>query len=82
MYDDDDVNDDDDIDDMKWWNNACMHEEIEKYMCLEKLRFFFSNYCAIMVYELESLYPCVKNAKIDLIGLIILFDAWWEWLEC
>ena len=52
-----------------------MHEEVEKYMYLEKLRFFFSDYCAIMVYELESLHACVKNAKIDLIGLIIFIDA-------
>ena len=55
---------------------SCMHKRIEKYVCLEKLKsFFFSDYCAIMVYELESLHACVKNAKIDLIGLIIFIYA-------
>ena len=47
-----------------------MHGEIEKYMCLEKLNFFFSDYCIIMVYEFKFLYACVNNAKIYLLGLI------------
>ena len=28
--DDDDVNDNDNMDDMKYWNYACMHKEIER----------------------------------------------------
>ena len=54
-----------------------MHEGIENiyiYMCLEKL-IFFNDYCANMVYEFKSLYACVNNAKIYLIGLIIFIDA-------
>ena len=45
-----------------------MHDEIEKYKCLEKLIFLVI--CAIMVYEFKSLHACVNNAKIYLLGLI------------
>ena len=49
-----------------------MHEEIEKYKCLEKLIFLVI--CVIMVYEFKSLHACVNNAKIYLLELIIFLD--------
>ena len=50
-----------------------MHEKIEKYKYLEKLIFLVIY--IIMVYEFKSLYACVNNVKIGLLGLIIFLDV-------